>query len=1427
MKPSRQAQRIPAQRRGRRRAGPPPGARRIACAALLSCAAMLAACGGGGGSSTAPPEMMPMPPGPTPPAAQATLTVMAGGSASGGGSVSVAVGSGVAGVVGAGASSSVAAAGDTVTLTATAADGWAFAGWTLSGGLACADGPAGNPCTLAAGSLSADATAEAAFALVATTLTVSAGPNGSVDAEVDGADAVTVAAGESTDVAVSVLSSATTLTAVASAGHAFTGWALAGGNGSLACAGGDPSSNPCTLALGSFSADATATASFEVVQRTLTAAAGPNGSVDVEVDGADAVTVAARESTDVAVSVLSAATLTATASGGYAFTGWVLSVGLACAEGAPSSNPCTLALGSLSAGATAEAAFDPVATTLTLTAGPGGSVSAEVDGADAVTVAAGESTDVAVSVLSAATTLTAVASAGHAFTGWALAGGNGSLACAGGAPSSNPCTLALGSFSADATATATFEAVQRTLTVSAGANGSVDVEATVDAVAGDAVTVDAANPSREFPFNVEATATLTATALAGYAFSAWTGACEGQGAACALDGVAGSTATAAAFGLIATTLTVSAGANGSVDVEATVDAVAVAAVTVDAANPSREFPFNVEATATLTATALAGYAFSAWTGACEGQGAACALDDVVGDAEAAAAFVVLSTLTVTAGPNGSVAVKIGVADAVEVGADSSQGFTVSVLSAATLTATAASGHTFTGWTLSGPLGLACASGAQANPCVLPAGSLSAGATAEAAFARPPAAWRGPGSVSTSPDGPTHTAVPYAPGAFENWAGAPCDGSAQPECDVSSVADSAGFPAAVFRPFAVGGIKSLAFGLGYHGDPPDHFEVSFRDASGAGFMPVPGLESLAPSSGPARLAVPVHLLPWGVGAYLTEACDAANSCEAASGGQRTLEQTDSVAATGYFKAPNADANDQFGWDIALSGDGATLAVGAPAEDSASSGTFAPGGMGYETALDSDGASFSGAVTVYRRSDSEWSLEAFVKAPVAGDFDAFGGALALSGDGATLAVGAPTEDSASTGTFAPGGEGYQAALDSDGASNSGAVTVYRRSDTNAWEIEAFVKAPEAGTDDQFGHTLALSEDSSTLAVGGRFEDSASTGTFAPGGMGYQAALGSNSASNSGAVTVYRRSDTNAWEIEAFVKAPAADAGDRFGTALALSADGTTLAVGAIFEDSASTGTFAPGDEGYQTALDSDGASGSGAVTVYRRSTLTDTWAIEAFVKAPVTGEFDQFGSALALSADGATLAVGAPEEDSASTGTFAAPGGMGYQAALDSDGAVNSGAVTVYRRSEGNDWEIEAFVKAPVAGADQFGEALALSADGATLAVGAPEEDSVSAGTFTASDGDGYQAALGSGGASGSGAVTVYRRSDSTWSVEAFVKAPVAGADDQFGDALALDSNGTTLAVGAINEDGGALSQPVGGNNADAVNAVEDSGAVYLY
>ena len=155
---------------------------------------------------------------------------------------------------------------------------------------------------------------------------------------------------------------------------------------------------------------------------------------------------------------------------------------------------------------------------------------------------------------------------------------------------------------------------------------------------------------------------------------------------------------------------------------------------------------------------------------------------------------------------------------------------------------------------------------------------------------------------------------------------------------------------------------------------------------------------------------------------------------------------------------------------------------------------------------------------------------------------------------------------------------------------------------------------------------------------------TGAFTPGDASWQGALASNRASNSAAVYGYRRSDTRHWALEAFVKAPNPGIYDQFGRALALSADGATLAVGARWEDSAATGAFAPGDPGWHAALSSNRFHNSGGAYVYRRS-ATGRWTVETFIKAPVAGAEGFFGSALALSADGATLAVGAPGEDGA--------------------------------------------------------------------------------------------------------------------------------------------------------------------------------------
>ena len=71
---------------------------------------------------------------------------------------------------------------------------------------------------------------------------------------------------------------------------------------------------------------------------------------------------------------------------------------------------------------------------------------------------------------------------------------------------------------------------------------------------------------------------------------------------------------------------------------------------------------------------------------------------------------------------------------------------------------------------------------------------------------------------------------------------------------------------------------------------------------------------------------------------------------------------------------------------------------------------------------------------------------------------------------------------------------------------------------------------------------------------------------------------------------------------------------------------------------------------------------------------SWKQAALIKASNKEDGDQFGSALALSRDGSTLAVGAPMESSSATGI------NGRQA---DESAYSSGAVYVFTRTA-NGW-----------------------------------------------------------------------------------------------------------------------------------------------
>ncbi len=265
---------------------------------------------------------------------------------------------------------------------------------------------------------------------------------------------------------------------------------------------------------------------------------------------------------------------------------------------------------------------------------------------------------------------------------------------------------------------------------------------------------------------------------------------------------------------------------------------------------------------------------------------------------------------------------------------------------------------------------------------------------------------------------------------------------------------------------------------------------------------------------------------------------------------------------YIKASNTDAGDQFGYSVALSAVGDTLAVGAYLEDSNATGI---GGDQNDNT-----ASASGAVYVFIRTDTAWTQQAYIKASNTGAGDNFGYRVALSVDGDTLAVGASSEESNATGI---GGD-----QDDNTASASGAAYVFTRAGAS-WTQQAYIKASNTGAGDRFGWSVALSADGDTLAVGAISEESNSTG------IGDD--QNDNSASNSGAVYVFTRAGAS-WTQQAYIKASNTDAGDQFGYRVALSADGDTLAVGAIGEDSNATGI---GSDQANNA-----ASDSGAVYLY---------------------------------------------------------------------------------------------------------------------------------------------------------------------------------------------------------------------------------------
>jgi hypothetical protein len=514
----------------------------------------------------------------------------------------------------------------------------------------------------------------------------------------------------------------------------------------------------------------------------------------------------------------------------------------------------------------------------------------------------------------------------------------------------------------------------------------------------------------------------------------------------------------------------------------------------------------------------------------------------------------------------------------------------------------------------------------------------------------------------------------------------------------------------------------------------------------------------------RTEIPVHLFDWQDSLFMLEACIGGTITGVACVGDDdagfvTVGLQDTAFASSAFIGTYADPDMRtkisqqlaFGWSIALSEDGALLAVGEIGDGTVpvDQRVCPEDDAECDVAALQVSATNAGAVQIF---DLLTNQIDYIKSPNVDPFDLFGSAVALSADGLTLAVAAMTEGSDAT-DIATDVDSSQ----NNDASNSGAVYIYSRTN-GSWELESYIKASQSTTDYLFGLGMALSSDGNTLAVSAMGDDS-------------------DPQTSAGAVYVYTR-EAGVWSESAFLKAGVANGTADFGHTLAMSGDGMHLAVGSL--GPAISSDVSPLDVCTATA---------GAVYVFARE--LDAWTETGLITASNKAGGDCFGRSLAFDQLGSLLVVGAPFEDQMASGVT--PIGSGYKSPISGDNA-GVGAAYLFERSgsgSASSWASKRryFKPSNPNEIGAFGTAVSISSDGAYIAAGAVREGSSGSGI------NGNQFAESNANA-GAAYVFAANGSSDAWQQVAFVKPPVPTRNQFFGGPIQFAKSGELLAVGGV-------------------------------
>ena len=242
-------------------------------------------------------------------------------------------------------------------------------------------------------------------------------------------------------------------------------------------------------------------------------------------------------------------------------------------------------------------------------------------------------------------------------------------------------------------------------------------------------------------------------------------------------------------------------------------------------------------------------------------------------------------------------------------------------------------------------------------------------------------------------------------------------------------------------------------------------------------------------------------------------------------------------------------------------------------------------------------------------------------------------------------------------------------------------------------------------------------------------------------------------------------------------------KFGESLALSANGLHVAVGAKGDAYFGTSIVAG-----NSVTSNFGNPNSGAVHVFKYNGTQ--WNQEAYIKASNSAQDMLFGTAVSINDFGTRIAVGATGKD------------------------AEKGAAYVYRRS-GTTWTEEEYISNASGDAnDHFGNAVSISGNGNTLAIGVEDEDSDTTGLDSTANNN----------ATDSGAVYLYHRSGTNWTQEEYIKADNPDSYDHFGISVKMNYSGGFLAVGSRLERADTIGVYDVGSNS---NSTSPRGAVYIF